>query len=481
MKLEPFQTEFLMNVMRDDIRIAAMSVPRGNGKSFLAAHIACMAIKPGGALYRAGSESVLCAASMEQARIVLKFAMHALEDDKDFRFLDSAQRMAITHVPTRTRLRVMSRSGKGAMGLGSDTTVAIGDEPGAWESRSGEVMYDALSTALGKPGSNMKIVLIGTLAPSERGWWHDLIAAGSNGTTHVTRLQGNPDLWDSPDEIRRVNPLTAVSPSFLTQLLQERDASIRDERKKAAFLSYRLNLPSRETSELLLTPDDWRTVLDRPVQGRAGRPIIGVDMGGSRAWSAIVAIWPASGHVEAFALCGGIPSIADRERRDRVPVGLYQRLVDAGVLKVAEDRRQPRGDDVAEHILPLNPTVVVCDRFRLAELKDACPDILIEPRATRWSESSEDIRALRQLALDGNLNVSPDSRDLLTVSLQAALVENDTSGNSRLVKKGTDSEARDDVANALVLASGELVRRDRKPSAVPDVVAYAPLQEAIEW
>ena len=35
-------------------------------------------------------------------------------------------------------------------------------------------MWDALTTARGKPGSPLKILLIGTLAPALTGWWHDL-------------------------------------------------------------------------------------------------------------------------------------------------------------------------------------------------------------------------------------------------------------------------------------------------------------------
>ena len=44
-------------------------------------------------------------------------------------------------------------------------------------------MADALDTALGKPGSDLIVVYIGTLAPAMAGWWADLIAAGTEGST----------------------------------------------------------------------------------------------------------------------------------------------------------------------------------------------------------------------------------------------------------------------------------------------------------
>ena len=46
---------------------------------------------------------------------------------------------------------------------------------------------------MGKPGSPLRAVLHRHAIPSNvSGWWHDLIAAGSGGSTYVHALQGNP-------------------------------------------------------------------------------------------------------------------------------------------------------------------------------------------------------------------------------------------------------------------------------------------------
>ena len=74
--------------------------------------------------------------------------------------------------------------------------VLVADEPGSWETNGGTLMYDAIVTALGKPNSPMRTIFIGTLSPSTGGWWHDLIADGSNGSTYVQALQTDPDKWD---------------------------------------------------------------------------------------------------------------------------------------------------------------------------------------------------------------------------------------------------------------------------------------------
>ena len=108
------------------------------------------------------------------------------------------------------------------------------------------------------------------------------------------------------------------------------------------------------------------------------------------------------------------------------------------------------------------PLVVVLDRFRLAEFEDAVKrGARLEPRVSRWSESSFDIRSLRQMALDGPMAVDEDSRALLATSLSQAMVKSDDAGNARLVKKGNNNQSRDDVAQGLVLAAGALARKPK--------------------
>ena len=104
------------------------------------------------------------------------------------------------------------------------------------------------------------------------------------------------------------------------------------------------------------------------------------------------------------------------------------------------------------------PDHVVCDRFRLPDLHDTNPPCPVVSRMSRWSEHSEDIRALRRRAKDGPLSVESGSRDLLSASLSAALVKNDDAGNVRLVKRGSNNQARDDVAAGLALAAGAVER-----------------------
>ena len=453
--LRAFQKEFLSRALADGVDTAALSIPRGNGKSWLAAHVLTRCLTPGDALHQAGSEYLLCAASIEQARLVYRFMRLDLEPRGGYRFIDSATRIGITHKASNTRLRVLSSNGKTAMGI-VGCPILVADEPGSWEVVGGTLMFDAIQTAMGKPGSPLRVIYIGTLAPASSGWWHDLIDRGTHDSTYIQSLRGSLEKWERWPEIRRCNPLTAISPEFRHKLLEERNEARHDSRLKARFLSYRLNLPTADDSEVLLTVDDFKLVSGRPVAEAEGRPIVAVDLGAGRAWSAAVAVWQ-SGRVEALALAPGIPSLEAQERRDRASAGTYSRLEARGILQVAEGLQvQPPGLlwamiqetwGTPEHLL--------CDLFKVNELRDAVQGSCgIEPRRTRWSDSSFDIRALRRMAKDGPLSIPALYRPLIGASLAVSKVQNDTDGNSRMVKKGTNNTARDDVAAALALAAG---------------------------
>ena len=391
-----------------------------------------------------------------------RFVRQALEPTGHYRFIDSVTRIGIVDKRDNTRLRVLSSNGKTSMGI-VGCPLLVADEPGSWEINGGQLMADAIDTAQGKPGSPMRVVYIGTLAPSVLGWWHDLVNGGSYGSTYVQALRGDPDKWDDWREIQRCNPLSKIDAGFRKKLRQELADARADTRLKARFLSYRLNVPSGDESTMLLAVDDWQRVIARPVAERVGKPIVGVDLGGGRAFSAAVAIWR-TGRVEALAVAPGIPDISELEIRDRVPRGTYQTLIDDGTLTVAHGLRVQPPRQLVEMILADwgSPARIICDRFRESELRDATKGINIESRITRWSEAAADIRALRKLCADGPFSVSELSRGLIASGLSVATVKSDDQGNTRLVKSKNNT-ARDDVPAAWLLAAGAYSRAMSKP------------------
>ena len=441
--------------------VVVLSTPRAQGKSTLAAELSRRALTPGDRLFGAGTESHLVASTIGQSRkTCFKLLRRMVEDGKnplDYAVSESANACHVRHKATNTRVSVVAGSAKATLGLVGCPLVVI-DEPGAFELDGGAGLWDSIDTALAKPESPLRVFVIGHLAPRATApghWYYDLVAAGTTGRTHVQLIQGRRELWDHASEIQRCSPLSWGYPASRRKLLEQRDAARTDSAALSRFLGYRLNWPEPDAARVLLTVADWMAVEARPVPDAQGDPSVGIDMGENRAFSAAVAVYR-NGRTEAIAVCPGVPSIEAQERRDNVPPGTYQRLVDVGSLRVAEGLRIPPAAMVADVVKAWRPAAVTADRRRINELYDA--GLRVESRMTRWFAASEDIRALRTLAIDGNLSVVPQARGLLTASLAAAVVKSDDGGNMRLIKKGFNNSSRDDVAAALTLAVGALAR-----------------------
>lgn len=470
--IRPFQRRFLTAALKPGIRTAALSMPRGNGKTTLAAWLCARLLTPGDVLHRPGTESYLCASSIGQCRrTTFKVLRMALEGD-DYRIAESAGDCHVTHRESKTRISVLASSGKTAQGLVHAPWV-VADEPGSWEVAGGLAMHEAIQFAQGKPASPLKALYIGTIAPSDgAGWWGRMLAAGSQGSTHVTLLQAAADdveeRWDRWSVIRRCNPLMVHFPESRATLKEDREMARNDTRLLAAFKSYRLNVPTADESVVLLTVDDWKRIAARPVPEASGRPLVGIDLGGGRAWSSAVACWP-NGRVEALAVCPGVPDVRAQEKRDGVEPGTYQALVDQGTLHVAEGFRIPPVKMVLGLAAAWMPRAYFMDRYRIDELHDAKPKVPVIPRVPGWKHGGQDVRGLRRMAKDGTLAAAPESHGLLKASLAVAKVENDREGNTRPVKSGTNNRARDDVAIALMLSAAAVARmkpRSKQAAAV---------------
>lgn len=462
-RLLKFHERWLRATFADGIEVSALSCPRGNAKSATTGRLIALAMSPGSCLWRDGLETVMVAASLRQARIAWRFAKALLPGD-EYRWQDSDQRIAVTHKPTGQVAYCISSSGKAAMGLSQFGTVYL-DEPGALEVRNGELLFHALRQSLGKV-EGQRLIMIGTRAPADPGtWWPDLLDAGSQPGTHVTALSASPnEPWHKWATIRKVNPVANVHEPLRRTILRERDDARKNPTLRRAFEAFRLNRSVEVLEDVLVEADDWRRVEGRDVPPREGRPVVGIDMGSERSWSAAWCLWP-NGRTECFAVCPGIPDLAERERQDAQPAGLYQRLAADGVLVVDEGRRVSKPETLLRVLdeRGIRPAVGLHDRFLRGDLTDAVAGRfpLVE-RVTRWSEATEDIAAFRQLVKDGPLSVVPECRALARVSISQAAVKADDQGSVRLLKR-KHSRSRDDVAVCGTLAAGALVRRLRKP------------------
>ena len=476
--LLPFQFSFVSAVCRKDrpVSIAALSTPRGNGKSWLAGLLVARSLTPGDPLHENGVENVLVAASRAQAGIVLDFTRQFLADEEGYRWrLDGVE-----HLESRARVKVISSDSRRAMGLGANVRLAMCDEPGSWAPQSGRRLWDAVCTGLGK--RKMTIIAIGTLAPTPltgpASWWPATVAAGIGNATHVALLQADPDRWESFDEVLRVNPVAAVNPHLRRTLEREHKAALESDRAARTFRQFRLNIPGEAVDQQpLVTTAEWQRVCARPVPACEGKPVIGVDLGGSRSWSAAAAIWP-SGRIEAWAIAPGVPSLSDQEREDQTPEGAYVQLVRSGGLSVDAGRAVPDIGLLLARIWNWNPTALICDNYRAPELHQVVQGrVRIIERARSGGESTSNVQSLRSLLLDTQAGVTESSRALLGAAWAQTNLVIGNEGQARVAKLDR-RRSRDDAAAALLLAAGEQARR---PAPVEFRGAVISKSGAVTW
>ena len=117
-------------------------------------------------MFHDGAESILLAGSMGQARIVFRMARLALEPTGEYRFTDSSNRIGIQHRASGNGHSVDWGQPENVFWLGRPGTLhprRRARHLGNWTRF--EMLWDSLTTALGKPGSSTKIIAVGTLAP----------------------------------------------------------------------------------------------------------------------------------------------------------------------------------------------------------------------------------------------------------------------------------------------------------------------------
>ena len=168
----------------------------------------------------------------------------------------------------------------------------------------------------------------------------------------------------------RVNPLAMVrNPALRKTILRERDEARRagGSSLRRSFEAYRLNRLLQPSQEMLCEVSEWQAVELRVVPPRAGRPFLGLDLGSSRSWSAAWAIWP-NGRCECWAVCPGIPGLADaRAPRRATAVPLSPAGGAGSANRGIRVCGLARPETLISHLLAvgIDPEVVICDRFLL--------------------------------------------------------------------------------------------------------------------
>ena len=465
--LQPWQKRFLRGAFGQD-GDAALTVGRGAGKTTLIAAVASAALD--GPLMVPNSETVIVASSFEQARLafrhLLAFMAPKIEaKPKDWRIQDSANRAIIENRLTGASVRCLGSDPKRLHGLAP--RLIICDELAQWPENQIDPMLAALRTSRGKI-ENSKMLMIGTRAASPEHPFELALQTSGYSQVHAARETDPPfqkKTW------LRANPSLAFMPDLLKVYRQEAAAARIDPSALSSFKALRLNQGvSDHLQSILIEAELWRR-LETDTLEPAGDYVLGVDLGTSAALSAGAAYFE-NGSLHVLAVLPEEPSLDVKGKADGVGK-LYQNMAARGELHQI-------GKYVAdiEGLLRLcaerwgYPSVVVADRWREAELRQAlervrypvCDFVL---RGMGFFSGGQDVREFRRAAIDRR--VRPAKSLLLRSCMSSARVVVDQAGNSKLSKGvagGRQMRARDDAVAATILAVAEGSRRAARPAAV---------------
>ena len=464
--LFPWQRRFLGRAFRQP-GDAALTVARGAGKTTFVAGIASAAVA--GPLVEPGAEVLVVASSFEQGltcfRHVLGFLRPRFEAEGigprgRWRIQDSANRASVSDRQTGALLRVLGSDPKRMHGAAPKTLVL--DEVAQYPGNIIEAMLSALLTARGKfPDS--RAFWIGTRPAEDAHPFARALAGKGVGYAQVHAARETDPPFRRSTWIR-ANPSLPWMPHLEAQIREEAEEAKRDPAALARFRSLRLNMGTSDVVErALLDPGTWERIeVERPPRG--GWYVLGLDLGTSAAMSGAAGYWPESGGLDALAAFPELPSLEERGLRDAVG-NLYRRMEQRGELILA-GRRAVEIDGLLREVLERwgPPAVIVCDRWREAELRDrleaiAFPVCDLVIRGQGYKDGGEDVRMFRRACLSGRVLAARSL--LLRAAMGEARVAVDPAGNEKLAKATQGfrrANARDDAAAAAILAVSEGAR-----------------------
>ena len=400
------------------------------------------------------AEIQIVASSHEQGQVIYRHIqrfMGAGIAAKRFRSQDTVNTSRLTNNATGTMLMVKGSDPKRLHGAAP--ALILADEIAQWPSPRIDEMLAALRTAGGKiPDSRM--LMIGTRAADEA---HPFAVALRDADYSQVHAAG-PD--DPPFQRRtwaKANPGLDAMPDLEKTIRREATAAKRDPALLAQFRALRLNMGVADTEiSVLIDPDLWKGI--EGDAKRAGPLVYGIDLGTSAAQSAVACYAPETGALAALAAFPGEPSLSERGLRDGVG-NLYRECARRGEL-IQCGGAAVSVPELLEAALERfgRPAVIVSDRWREAELRDALdaagvPRAALEFRGQGFKDGAEDVRAFRRACAEDRVTPAPSL--LLRSAMAEARTVSDPAGNAKLSKGsqgGRRLRARDDAAAAAILA-----------------------------
>ena len=332
---------------------------------------------------------------------------------------------------------------------------AILDELGLLKERSRELVAGLRSSVSARAGRFIALSIVG-----DSPFTQELIERRDDPAVSVHLYAAEPDA-----ALDDVSAWHAANPGLGTvkSLDYMRDASRRAlaiPADAATFRAFDLNTPQDPSREMIVSLADWRACsVDGDLPERRGECVVGFDLGGSSSMTALVAIWPRTGRMEAWGAFPDTPELAERSKADGQG-NLYPRMLTRGEIVVYAGRVTPAAaflQDCAARLEGEHIIATGADRFRRAEAVDALATAGVDwpmhwrgQGASATADGSADVRAFQRLVLAGKVRAREGL--LLTSAIMESEVRRDVGGNPALAKARLNG--RIDALSAAVIAAG---------------------------
>ena len=461
-EIPPFGVGFLQDALSPRCREASIIVGRKNGKSAILAALLISALADGGPLRKKGFRAGVVSLNKEKAS-ELKRQVEAIalaSQIKGIRFL----RTASPGIVSKWGAVDILSSGSDA-GAASGFDWSICDEIGLLREKDRALLNGMRSAVSGKRGKFFSLSVYGSgpFVPEicER-------ARQGDPGLFLHLYQSDPQKpIDDEANWALSNPGLACGIKSLDYMRSESrrvSVTISDQ---ASFRSLDLNLPGSPSREMLCTPGEWAACESPQLPPRAGGVCLGIDLGSSLSMSALVAIWPSTGRLEAWAALPDTPSLRDRGAADGVG-SLYSQMEQREELKLYAGRLVPVGEflkDCASRISGFRVIAAGADRYRRAEAEQALSEAGLNwpffwrgTGASATADGSFDVRSFQKMIYERTIQ-SRESLLIRSAIEESVVIRKD--GNPKLDKSRKAS--RIDVAQAAVIACGLVALQGSAP------------------
>lgn len=379
LELLEFQSQFVRGVYGDvddlgrrRVRLAALSVARGNGKSALLAGLSLAHLL--GPMREAYGECYAAALDREQAGVLYRMVRGYIEATP---WMAAAVNIRDWHKQVeveadRSTWTALTSDARKAHGLAPSFWIA--DEVAQWRSRE---LWDNLATGMGKRAQALGVT-ISTQAADDLHFFSEMLDAEPSPTTYVQLHSAPKDCaLDDREAWAAANPALGA---FLNED-QFAGAAERAKRSPSFEPSFRLlNLNQRVAAEgRFIEQADWEANGEPfdPVELEGMACYGGLDLSSTRDLTAFALWFPEAGKLLAWHWAPA-DTIDERAERDRVP---YRRWADEGLIEVTPGRatdRQAIVRRLADVRAAYDVKGIAFDRWRFEDLGKLLNDEGIE-------------------------------------------------------------------------------------------------------